>query len=145
MSEDIVTIARVPTAMEANMIKGRLEFEGVPCFIADEHTISIQPLYNNAIGGVRVQVRLSDVERAKQILNREVGSLQNLASLDHALRREKISLVEQPSIVEKNCPVCGSRNGSYSKRGGVLNILSSLGLGVFFPSIKRRWICRNCN
>lgn len=54
---------------EANIIKGRLEAEGVEVFIADNFTIDTDPLVSNAIGGVKLYVYTTQLDRAQTILN----------------------------------------------------------------------------
>jgi hypothetical protein len=50
------------------MVRVRLEDEGIVCLVPDEFTVIMNPLYSNAVGGVRLQVRESDIERAKEVL-----------------------------------------------------------------------------
>jgi hypothetical protein len=54
--------------MEVAVIRGRLESEGIACFVQDELTVQANPFYSNAIGGVKLQVRQSDMRRAIEIL-----------------------------------------------------------------------------
>jgi hypothetical protein len=49
-------------------IRGRLEAEGIECYVKDELTVQIYNFYSNAIGGIRLEVRESDYEKARQIL-----------------------------------------------------------------------------
>jgi hypothetical protein len=53
---------------ELDMVRVRLEDEGIECLVPDEFTVIMNPLYSNAVGGVRLQVRESDIERAKEVL-----------------------------------------------------------------------------
>ncbi len=53
---------------EAHLAKGKLESEGIEVMINDELTAQINNFYSNAIGGVKVLVKETDFERAKQIL-----------------------------------------------------------------------------
>ncbi|MBW4056268.1 MAG: DUF2007 domain-containing protein [Proteobacteria bacterium] len=41
----MVTVGRYSTPYEANMVKSRLESEGIPAFIADEYTIGMIPMH----------------------------------------------------------------------------------------------------
>lgn len=52
----LTTIAHYSFPLEAQIAKARLASEGIPGFIADEHTIGMDWLYSNALGGVRLQV-----------------------------------------------------------------------------------------
>jgi tetratricopeptide (TPR) repeat protein len=67
----LVTIARFSHATEAYIPKTRLEAEGLWAFVADAETVTMNWLYSNAIGGVKLQVCEADVERALEILNRQ--------------------------------------------------------------------------
>jgi hypothetical protein len=69
MPNQFKTIARFNYSAEAQIIKGRLEAEGITVYLADQHTIDTDPLISNAIGGVKLQVESSQVFEAKQILN----------------------------------------------------------------------------
>lgn len=69
MSSTFKTIARYQYTSEAQIIKGRLEAEGIQVFLQDHLTIDTDPLVSNAIGGVKLRVRSKDVIKAKHILN----------------------------------------------------------------------------
>lgn len=53
---------------EAQVIKGRLESEGIEVLLKDELSAQINNFYSNAIGGVKLQVQEKDVERSTQLL-----------------------------------------------------------------------------
>ncbi|MCG9967085.1 DUF2007 domain-containing protein [Pelotomaculum terephthalicicum JT] len=64
--DKLVTIATYLNVSEAHIVKGLLESEGIQVFIYDEQaTIN----FVNLIGGVRLVVKQSDVERAKIIIS----------------------------------------------------------------------------
>jgi hypothetical protein len=50
------------------IVKGLLESEGIECFVVDEYTTQVNPLFSNAIGGIKLQVDVNDFPRAKEIL-----------------------------------------------------------------------------
>lgn len=54
--------------MEASLLTGMLEQSGIPVFVKDEFTILLNPLYSNAVGGVKVQVLVEDLTSAMQVL-----------------------------------------------------------------------------
>jgi hypothetical protein len=49
------------------MLQSRLEIEGVPAVIADANMVQVYPLLSVAVGGVRVLVPDSYLERAREI------------------------------------------------------------------------------
>ena len=63
--DDFVTLTRVGEWTTAQLLQGRLDAEGIECFLPDEVMArQLQP----AVRGIRVQVRRADLERAKEIL-----------------------------------------------------------------------------
>jgi GNAT superfamily N-acetyltransferase len=53
---------------EAQVIASVLEVEGIVAVIPDAHTLGVRPELATALGGVRVLVRASDLERANDVL-----------------------------------------------------------------------------
>jgi len=92
MSETFVTIAKFQYSSEAQIVKGRLEADGIAVFLRDNITIDTDPLVSNAIGGVKLKVLAKDVQNAKVILN----SIQKYSIND-----------EGKAII---CPNCGSHH-----------------------------------
>ena len=54
------------------VVRSRLEFEGIECFVKDELTIQVDNFYSNAIGGLELQVKGEDFETAIIVL-KELG------------------------------------------------------------------------
>ena len=54
---------------DVQIIKGKLESEGIPVFLRDENTLNSDPLISNAIGGVKLQVYAKDKEKAIAVYN----------------------------------------------------------------------------
>jgi hypothetical protein len=53
---------------EAAFLQSVLEAAGIDATIPNEHTLGVQPLYANLLGGVRVLVRRENLERAREVL-----------------------------------------------------------------------------
>lgn len=70
--DTFVTVLTVSLPQQLWIIKGRLESEGIQCFVKDELTVQAYNLYSNAVGGVKLQVPEEDVEQAREILT-ELG------------------------------------------------------------------------
>ncbi|TWO33855.1 DUF2007 domain-containing protein [Seonamhaeicola sediminis] len=68
MIDTFKTVAKYQYSAEAQIIKGRLEAEGIQVFLADNITIDTDPLVSNAIGGVKLKVLSSQAKEAEQIL-----------------------------------------------------------------------------
>lgn len=69
MSDTFKTIARFQYSAEAQIIKGRLEAEGIEVFLYDNITIDTDPLVSNAIGGVKLKVLSEQALEAQSILD----------------------------------------------------------------------------
>ena len=67
MVEKLVTIATYSNPIEANLAKLKLASEDIDCFLAGEHAVAV---YGGIVGEVKLQVRQSDVEKAKEVLSR---------------------------------------------------------------------------
>ena len=68
MQNTFVTIARYQYSSEAQIVKGRLEADGIDVFLSDNITIDTDPLVSNAIGGVKLKVLAKDEKEARNIL-----------------------------------------------------------------------------
>jgi hypothetical protein len=65
---DLVTIKTFTDSNDANICKGRLESEGIQCFLANESFIGANPLLQNAAGGYKLQCAKTDAEKALTVL-----------------------------------------------------------------------------
>lgn len=105
---------------DVQIIKGRLESEGIPVFLKDENTLNSDPLISNAIGGVKLQVYTKDKERALEIYNE--------------IRAYALDYNGKPIT----CPNCkAQKSEAYYERKSVFYKL--------FPFFeKRKYKCLNC-
>lgn len=81
--DHFVTIMTFNHPMELAVLRTRLEANGIECFIKDELTTQVTPFYSSAIGGVKLQVKESDVQKSIEIL-KEGGYIN-----DEDLQRQK--------------------------------------------------------
>jgi Putative prokaryotic signal transducing protein len=65
---DIVQVARFLDPMEAQILRGRLEAEGVRAMVADANMVQVNAILAPVIGGVRVLVPQSHLEHAQEIV-----------------------------------------------------------------------------
>lgn len=54
--------------MDAHLLMGRLESEDIECWLQDENTVTINPVWTNAVGGIKLMVKKDDAVQARQIL-----------------------------------------------------------------------------
>ena len=126
---DLITIKTSHYASDLAVLKSRLEYEGIPCYVDGELTSQVL----NHIPSIQASLKIhkSNYERAKEILI-ETGEL-----------------LPDNSVV--NCPKCGSER--YKVKGGLKEklrfvILLLLTLFVFTPARENRrelrFICKRC-
>lgn len=60
----LVTVATSFSALKAHLLRGELEASGIECFLANEMIAAVDLPISNLSGGVRLQVRVSDFDRA---------------------------------------------------------------------------------
>lgn len=124
----LITIAHFTYPYEAQIAWSKLDALGVPAYIADEHTINMQWLYSNALGGVRLQVKEEDEQAA-------------LLALAEDLETE---LMQQEGFDAELCPVCGSSNTEFYQFGKRWAFLIFLGLDFPLFPVKEGIQCRDC-
>lgn len=131
MSDKFKTIARFQYSSEAQIIKGRLEAEGIQVFLTDNLTIDTDPLVSNAIGGVKLKVLSEDTLKAKHILE----------------GIEKYSIGDDGKPIE--CPNCHKKEVELFST--ITNLKSFLAFLFGFLSgtlpfyTKDKYRCSNCN
>lgn len=120
MAEKFHHLASFEYVADVQILKGKLESEGIPVFLRDENTLNSDPLISNAIGGVKLLVYSQDKDRALEIYN-EVRAY---------------ALDENGDPI--TCPNCkASKSEVYYNRKGVFYKL--------FPFFeKRKYKCLNC-
>ena len=101
MEDKIVVHSTYYNPIEANIIKARLEDSDIPCFLTDENVATINPLYNQAIGGVKLNVFERDVDRINALLAENHFDVE-LENID-------------PSEDKMLCENCGSDNVSFGQ------------------------------
>lgn len=67
--ETFTTVAVFQYSTEAQIIKGRLESDGIKVFLSDNLTIDTDPLVSKAIGGIKLKVLSHQAAEAQTILN----------------------------------------------------------------------------
>ena len=116
---DLVTIKTFDGAIEAHILQARFEADGIKCFIFDENIVTMNPLYNIAVGGIKLKINRSDSEKALEIIQ----EIQDTPTTN-----------ENGEIV--CCPNCQSRKlyTNYKSMKGIegfISIITSFVLAVF--------------
>ena len=69
MGKDLETIGSFEFLADVQIIKGKLESEGIHVTLKDANTVGVEPYASNAIGGIKLQVYTADKEKAQIIYN----------------------------------------------------------------------------
>ena len=116
-------LATYDNTITASMLKTKLEAEGIPCFLTNEHFTNMMPIYYNMLGsGVRVMVPTDQLERAKEIAKIDAGQL--------------------------TCPNCGSTNiQNETQRTTNKFKLALIGLLLALPigNLLNNYTCQDCD
>lgn len=122
---DLVSIRSFDSYFTANMVLGRLQSDGVECYLKDENTVVIDPILTNAIGGIKLMVKDSEVDLAKALLN----------GYDEDYRKAAI------------CPKCNSQAFSYELIPKPVNFLTAVLTWTFSSyavATEYTYRCGNC-
>lgn len=106
---ELVTVKTFDSYFLANIILGRLQSEGVECYLKDEATITMDPILTNAIGGIKLIVKKEDEGAVTAILKRYDEEYLNAAT----------------------CPQCGAHQFNYIAKPGVTNFLTAITTTLF--------------
>jgi hypothetical protein len=129
----LITVKTFDNAFEAHLLRSKLDSEGIESYVFDENAVTLNPLFNITLGGIKVKIKAGDLNNARKIIA-EVG--------------------ETPVTGENNepvfCPQCKSDefySGFRSMKNfkGILAGIFSFLFGVFpvyFKTVKK---CKKCN
>jgi hypothetical protein len=136
-TDRIVTLTTYYDPMLAEIVKGKLEANGISCYLADENINTIMPIYNQLTGGVKLRVFEHDMEKAELLI-----------AEDSELIIENVKEEGTSSLAIRTCPNCGSANVRFAqateKRVGVLTAVLSLAMLVYPFYARKSWHCFNC-
>jgi len=68
------TIATFDFLPEAEIVRGRLLAEGIPCQLADQYLVQANWLYSAAVGGIKLRVEAQDAARAREVLAQDYSA-----------------------------------------------------------------------
>lgn len=113
---------------EAQIAKTQLEAAEIPARIENEHTINMDWLYSNALGGVRLLVPESYAEEAKALLAQDFSQ----------------EVEQQFGAASESCPHCSSTDIQPYTEGKRPAYVVFLLLGFPLFSYKNGMKCRQC-
>lgn len=66
---NLIPIKRYDNAFEANMAKALLDDNDIECYLQDENIMSVNPLYNIAVGGIKLMIDADNSAAALELLD----------------------------------------------------------------------------
>ena len=113
--------------ISANIVLQKLEAEGIQAYLQDENTVTIDPILSNAIGGIKLMVYESQVERVAELL----------AAFEEAYKNAVV------------CPQCGSVNVQFipqnSNPANWFSAIVTWLFGSYAIAVKKVYHCYNCD
>jgi hypothetical protein len=110
----------------ANIYLTRLENDGIPGFLADEHTATLNPMLSQAIGGIKLMVKESDKIQAEKLL----------------------AAYQLQAALKSTCPNCGSNCFTQIAKPSPENWITALSSWLFTNyAVASRYVyqCGNCS
>lgn len=109
----------------ANITLTKLQDAGISCYLKDEHTVTMDPILSNAIGGIKLVVKEEDMEDAKMLLRQ----------------------FDEDYLKSVKCPRCGQSRITQVSKPGATNFFTAI-LTWMFSSYaiapENIYRCGNC-
>jgi len=67
-NDQIITLQTYYDPMLAQIIRAKLEANGIECFLSDESMTALNPLFDVTTAGVKLNVLARDAERARAVI-----------------------------------------------------------------------------
>jgi hypothetical protein len=128
LMDELVTVRVFTSVPDAQVACTALLAAGLDASLRDEHLVSMQWLYSNAVGGVKLQVPAEQAEEARALL-------------------DTAAIVETPTPAtddEEACPECHSPQTESVLWGRQPAFLTWLVLGLPLFPVRRFRRCRRC-
>jgi len=123
---DFVPVAVYTNYIDANIMLGRMQEDGIDCWLKDENIVTIDPILTNAVGGIKLMVAENERMKALQWL--------------WEINKEKKATI--------SCPKCNSHNLEYvstpRKPGNWLSVLIGVFITSFAPPVEQVYHCFDC-
>jgi len=123
---DFVLLQTYTNYIDAHIARGQLEEAGITCWLRDENTVTTNPIWSHAIGGIKLMVVKDELEEAKAILQ--------------TIRSERTG--------QYICSQCGSGNVEFistpKKASNWLAAIASFFLGSYAIAPGKVYHCFDC-
>jgi len=128
---DWITLRTFDYTHQVAIFEAVLEANDIPVNLKDDLTVAANPLYSQAVGGIKLRVMKKDWEAANAILKENA---------------EDASALEEGDYPEYlgNCPNCNSEDNRTKRLPFLVNLVFILLLAIPFLFLKQEQECNNC-
>lgn len=123
-------IGRFQYSSEAIIYQGKLESEGIEVFMRDIAIVDANPIYSNAVGGIKIYVKNEDADAAKKIM----------------AQISEFSLDDNNQFIK--CPNCGAEKiemmTSVKDIKSLLAFVFSALISIYPFHTKHKYKCQSC-
>ena len=122
---ELVTVRTFNNYISANLLLSKLRNGGIECYLKDEHTVTMNPILNFAVGSIKLVVKQEDVPEVLELLN----------LFDEDFRKRAV------------CPKCGSHDIELVPKQNVANMVTAVLSWIFSRyavSVENVYKCSNC-
>ncbi len=123
-------IGRFQYSSEAIIYQGKLESEGIEVFMRDIAIVDANPIYSNAVGGIKIYVKNEDADAAKKIM----------------AQISEFSLDDNNQLIK--CPNCGAEKiemmTSVKDIKSLLAFFFSALISIYPFHTKHKYKCQSC-
>ncbi|HZH63515.1 MAG TPA: DUF2007 domain-containing protein [Flavisolibacter sp.] len=123
---DFIILKSFANYIDAHILLGRLEEEGIQCWLKNENTTTLMPIWRTALGGIQLMVNKNQWQRASDLLK------------EFERERKKTN----------RCTECGSEDIEYintmRKPVNWLSAVVTFFLGDVAIMPEQRYHCFNC-
>lgn len=140
MSQNSVVLRTFDNYITAEIIKGRLAEDGIMASIKDEHTVTMNWMWSQALGGIKLLVDANEYERANELLTSYEEAFE--AKQDAPAYDEPYD--EQLDPNNRVCIHCGSKNTKLQTINKTWAYSTLLFLGFPIKVKEDKWHCFHC-
>lgn len=122
---ETVILASFDNYFSANILLSKMQQAGIPCYLKDEYTVTIDPILSNAIGGIKLAVPEPYAAEASALLKQ----------------------FEEEALHAATCPKCNGNHITLISKPGPANVITAV-LTWLFSSYAvapvKIYQCRDC-
>ena len=129
-TKDWVIVDSFIDVIHADIVRGRLEAEGIPAILGNRHLVSAEWMYSQAMGGVQILVPLEQIDDARAVI----------AQIDSG----EFSVASEELRQEESCKACGTALVRRTAGSWKFALLITHFLWLPLPFRKNVFFCPNC-